>query len=113
MGELKMNNKEIDSLVAEKIMGLQKSPYGEYLIDGVKVFSPSEDLEDAMRVLARFDSWQITNGGTGRFKEGKYRTIVDANHFVHYEDSLPMSICVAALIAKKEMDRPQFYKFNQ
>lgn len=92
-----MDNKEIDSLVAEKIMGLNKSVWGEYLIDGVKVFEPSKNIEDAFRVMDKFDSWQLTKGD--RFKEGKYRAIVEANHYVNYNDSAPKALCLAALIA--------------
>lgn len=110
MSEL-ISNKEIDKMVAEKIMGwIQKElpnndeglPYtAMYWIDDkgekmkpVNFFNPSSDLEEALEVAKTFEALQLT-----KIKEKEYISVVSTEGAKAHSSKPAMAICLACLIA--------------
>jgi hypothetical protein len=107
-----MSDKELDEMIAEKVMKWIKKelpnndaglPYTAlYWVDNngekmrpVNFFTPSFDIEQAIKVAETFDSWQLTK----MQPQGKYRAIVKANGNVAFSDKPAIAICLACLKA--------------
>lgn len=100
--------RELDSLVAEKVMGSELHWDGEegqsYRIveekafeEFLKPFNPSTDIAAAWEVAEKFHSWELHKLLPGI---RTYKAVMNADpRSVSYSDSAPEAICKAALLA--------------
>ncbi|WP_079708107.1 BC1872 family protein [Paraliobacillus ryukyuensis] len=103
-----MNNKEIDRLVAEKVMGWEVIEYkniGKTVIDDgefpveIEEFKPTELIEDAWTVVEKLQGMKYrvqisTHGGTYEVECARYE---DACYFSQEEKTVQLAICKIAL----------------
>lgn len=102
-----MDNKEIDRLVAEKVMGWRKETYfppteladsydvwvkSETEYDYVERFNPSTNIRDAWFVAEKFEYAQVVKDG-GHF----YAEVANERYWMGDFENAPMAICLAAL----------------
>ncbi|UVI31197.1 BC1872 family protein [Paenibacillus spongiae] len=104
--------RELDALVAEKVMMWTKDTDGSYwLVDTYSIrtweqtsypgFQPSTDIAAAWEVLERFPTHQITKMHDIKLpwnEESIYKAIVKANKYIAYGKTAPLAICRAALL---------------
>jgi len=105
-----MNLREINRLVAEKVMDWAQGEYAKdkwyYKKNGqihgmakfVKDWNPSTNIADAMEVLDKFDAYQITKVVRDRYVV-QIRNHKAFKSYKHEEKTLPLAICLAALKA--------------
>ncbi|CDQ41882.1 BC1872 family protein [Virgibacillus salexigens] len=108
-----MDNRKIDQLVAEKVMGWKVFEYkninttviddGEFLVE-IEEFKPSERIEDAWNVVEKIGkdfTMNTVNEYDIHVKAGKLELIgqyhCNINGFHVYDKSAPLAICKAAL----------------
>lgn len=116
MSDTPLTNRQIDALIAEKVMGWTLDSNIEetnvYWVDsegnimgwpdGVEQWAPSAYIGDAWQVLEKFE----TNDDIFLRTEVKGWTCnieTDEGGYIGYGDTAPMAICVAALKAAQVM----------
>jgi hypothetical protein len=105
-----MDSREIDRLVAEKVMGWKLVTYGtdKYLKreDGsafkFEKWSPTANIMDAMMALEQFDNYSISKGIFSFDKVQKYCVSIDTPEetFTWWGTNLAKTICITMLKAK-------------
>jgi hypothetical protein len=110
--------RELDALVAEKVMGLPQpylSPFnGEWVIKHEEKWKPIErlqnystDISAAWEVVEKFESYKLSKlpDGDVRIKYGgQYQCFINANKNCGYGSTAPEAICKAALLAVLEVN---------
>lgn len=84
-----MENREIDKLIAEKVMGWETEPFGP--------FFPSTNIQDAWSVVEKLNfDVKVT-----KYKDSGYQchVFIPSNVQMVFAESAPMAICKAALKA--------------
>lgn len=100
--------RELDALVAEKVMGLQikRFPDGTWLMhngqSGTELFHYSTDIAAAWEVWKRISPSILYKLGTGYEVYQSARDYEDGIHLAH-ADTAPLAICLAALKVKEAL----------
>ncbi|OAJ75230.1 hypothetical protein AYJ08_00330 [Brevibacillus sp. SKDU10] len=72
--------------------------------DWIESWNPLQNLDDALQLVTRFETWQVTKMRTPS-GDPKYRATVKANQYTAYGETPQEAICKAAMEVVEQGDK--------